>query len=568
MTEGRDDDGEIPTADAAAADESTPLWQRGGGGSHRREASIEDMMLQSFHFVEEAIHDIGVEITTFQPLDEEEIAAEAEELGVIDFTGLDTEEEKEEAIENFIYPEDPFLPNPNKLGVLPLAVIVFYNVSGGPFGAETAVRAGGNMFALLGFIIGPLVWSIQEALMTAELGTTFPEAGAGVAWVEEAFGQSAGWMCGYLGWMAGATDNAIYPVLFMDYLLQAVSKSFSDSVDLHPTLRITTLALASIGLGYINWRGLPLVGQMSVSIGLIAMSPFFILIVVGCFKLDATRWFELPNADNSDGGSVLSGVMWGPFLNNLFWNLNSFDAAGSFAGEMDNAGTMFPKAMFWSVILVASGYFFPLLIAIGASSAQRDDWNDGFLAVVTGDVVGPWLGVWTVAAAAVSNIALFQAELSADSFQLMGMADRGHLPKILSKRSRHGTPTYGIILGVVVIVLMDLANDFDQLIEMLNFNYAFSLLMEYAAFIKLRISQPDLVRPYKIPMNTLGCILFFSPSVILTILILALAENATYLMFAGVVAVGLLIFWGKQHSQHHLQQQEAEKEEEAGEAAK
>lgn len=152
--------------------EATPLWLPPAPSSHHRmtsESSIEDIVLQSIHFVEDAIHDIGVEIhdigvdiSTFQPLDEEEVAAEAEELGVIDLSNLDTVEEKEEAIENYIYPDDPFLPNPNKLGVLPLAVIVFYNVSGGPFGAETAVRAGGNLFALLGFIIGPLVWSMQE----------------------------------------------------------------------------------------------------------------------------------------------------------------------------------------------------------------------------------------------------------------------------------------------------------------------------------------------------------------------------------------------------------------------
>lgn len=43
----------------------------------------------------------------------------------------------------------------------------------------------------------------RQALLTAELGTAFPEAGAGVAWVEEAFGPSAGWICGYLGWIAG-----------------------------------------------------------------------------------------------------------------------------------------------------------------------------------------------------------------------------------------------------------------------------------------------------------------------------------------------------------------------------
>jgi amino acid transporter len=56
----------------------------------------------------------------------------------------------------------------------------------------------------------PFVWSLQEALMTAELGTAFPEESGGVAWVETAFGQMAGWMAGYLGWIAGATDNAIY----------------------------------------------------------------------------------------------------------------------------------------------------------------------------------------------------------------------------------------------------------------------------------------------------------------------------------------------------------------------
>lgn len=48
----------------------------------------------------------------------------------------------------------------------------------------------------------------------------------------------------------------------------------------------------------------------------------------------------------------------------------------------------------------------------------------------------------------------------------MGMADRGYLPPIFSIRSRHGTPTYGIVLGAVVIVLMTLS-DLEGLIEML-----------------------------------------------------------------------------------------------------
>lgn len=93
------------------------------------------------------------------------------------------------------------------LGVLPLAMIVFYNVSGGPFGVEESIRSAGFFVSILGFLVMPLVWSIPEALVTAELGAAYPEASGGVAWVEEAFGSAAGWQAGWLGWVAGATDS-------------------------------------------------------------------------------------------------------------------------------------------------------------------------------------------------------------------------------------------------------------------------------------------------------------------------------------------------------------------------
>lgn len=426
----------------------------------------------------------------------------------------------------------------SKLGVLSLSIIVFYNVSGGPFGIETSVRSGGNLFALMGFLLGPLIWSIQEALLTAELGTTFPEAGAGVAWVEEAFGKNLGFICGYLGWVAGATDNAIYPVLFLDYLVTTVG---TDAID--DEIRFLFLACTSAALGLVNWRGLPVVGKLSIWICFLAMSPFLVLVVIGSFQVDPKRWFQLANDDDDESGGVVSGfrnVLWRPFLNNLFWNLNSFDAAGSFCGEIDNIHE-FPKAMLWSVFLVATCYFFPLLIAIGAHESEPKDWTDGYMATVTTMVVGKFWGQWTVFAAAISNIGLFQAELSADAYQLMGMADRGHLPNIFSRRSRHGTPTFGIILGVLVIILMDFLSDFDQLIEMLNFNYALALLMEYAAFLKLRIDKPHIHRPFKIPLGTLGCCLLFLPSICLTLIVLAFADTNTYIFSICVIMTGILL---------------------------
>ena len=128
-----------------------------------------------------------------------------------------------------------------------------------------------------------------------------------------------------------------------------------------------------------------------------------------------------------------------------------------------------------------------------------------------------------------------------DSFQLMGMAERGYVPAIFSKRSQHGTPTYGIILGATVIILMTMAN-LERLIEMLNFQYAISLLLEYGAFLKLRVTHADLHRPYRVPFGTVGCAILFTPPICLTLLILTLASTSTLLFSLMVNAFGIILF--------------------------
>ena len=497
----------------------------------------------------------------------------------------------------------------HKLNSIMLATIVFYSVSGGPFGIEESVRAGGHAYTLLGFILMPFVWSIPEAIMTTELGSTFTDAAGGVAWVEHAFGYGPGFMVGYLGWCAGATDNAIYPVLFLDYVVQGFllkgssssssnSNSSSSCLDgdnsasvdpactgsssssgydpsLHPLLRFLILSCTSIGLSYINYLGLPIVGRMSVLICGIAMSPFVLLTLIGMFQVDPQRWFRLPdpidrdsihrmmsydsddNDDNNDstttsiaGGFfpnfVAGNILWRPFINNLFWNLNSFDSAASFSEDVENPGVAYPAAMKYAVVMVFCGYLFPLLVALGASDAPQSAWVDGYLATVTSDIVGPWLGDWTIFAAGISNIALYQAELSTEAYQLMGMAERGYVPSLFAHRSQHGTPTYCIILGTMVIIVLVTLSDLSQLIEMLNFNYAIALLIEYAAFIKLRISHPDLHRPWRLPFNTVGCILLFIPPFFCTIFLLSLANYQTFIFSICVNSIGVLLYVSKQ----------------------
>ena len=104
---------------------------------------------------------------------------------------------------------------------------------------------------------------------------------------------------------------------------------------------------------------------------------------------------------------TLGGIIWRPYLNNMFWNLNSFDAAASFASETTSVGTTFPRGMFIGLAMCVFGYLVPLLVAVGATDYSQADWVDGHLGVVAMDIGGRWLGMWTIFEAVISNVALF-----------------------------------------------------------------------------------------------------------------------------------------------------------------
>ena len=105
-----------------------------------------------------------------------------------------------------------------ELNLPALIALTFFCVAGGAYGLEDAVGAGGPAPVLLGILILPWLWSFPTALMTAELSTAMPEDGGYVVWVQRAFGRFWGFQEGWLSWLCSFADNALYPVMFLDYL--------------------------------------------------------------------------------------------------------------------------------------------------------------------------------------------------------------------------------------------------------------------------------------------------------------------------------------------------------------
>lgn len=108
-------------------------------------------------------------------------------------------------------------------------------------------------------------------------------------------------------------------------------------------------------------------------------------------------------------------------------------------------------------------------------------------------------------------------------------------------RSKHGTPTISILCSATGVIFLSWMT-FQEIIEFLNFLYAIGMLLEFAAFIKLRIKKPELHRPYKVPLETFGATLLCLPPAILLVLVMCLASLRTFVVSGFVIIIGFILY--------------------------
>ncbi|GAB4838575.1 hypothetical protein Ancab_028120 [Ancistrocladus abbreviatus] len=324
-------------------------------------------------------------------------------------------------------------------------------------------------------------------------------------------------------WLSGVIDNALYPVLFLDYMKSAM-----------PILagglpRAVAILVLTASLTYMNYRGLSVVGWAAILLGVFSLLPFVIVGLLAIPKIEPPRWLV---AD-------LGHINWGVYLNTLFWNLNYWDSISTLSGEVEDPGRTLPRALFYALILVVSGYFFPILIGTGAIPVDLNKWRDGYFSDIARMLGGVWLRTWVQAASALSNMGMFVTEMSSDSFQLLGMAERGMLPEIFAKSSRHGTPLVRMITWL----------SFQEIIAAENSLYCFGMIMEFIAFLKLRLKYPATSRPYKIPLGNTGAVLLCIITTALIVVVLAVAQLKVMVISLAAVGISLILDPCLRHSE-------------------
>ncbi len=377
-----------------------------------------------------------------------------------------------------------------EIGFLPLVAILFFNVSGGPYGVEDAVGSLGPGLALLLLVVTPLVWSLPVSLAMAELASALPEEGGYVVWVQRSFGRFWGFQVGWWSWINSFVDVAVYPALFVDYL-----------AFWRPGM--STLERWALVLGFVwvltavNLAGVRITGWTAVALAAVSLVPVLVLTVVATTAVEAAPWRPFAAAE----GGLLPSLGLG--LAVMMWNYSGWDTPTTTLGETREPGRSFRRAMWVALPLITLAYVLPVAIAL-ASGGDWARWDTGYWPVVAERVGGPWLAHLVTAGAVVAAAGLFLSLLLTNSRLPYALARDGQMPAALARlHPRFGTPWAAVILSSVGYSVCAFWS-FKDLIVLNIWLYSIGLILEMAAFVALRRREPALPRPWRVGGGAAG----------------------------------------------------------------
>jgi amino acid transporter len=402
----------------------------------------------------------------------------------------------------------PHTLNPKKkMRLLPLVAATFFMVSGGPYGLEELVQKTGFGSAILILLMTPVIWSVPTALMLGELSSAIPEEGGFYVWVTRALGPFWGFQEAWLSLAASIFDMAIYPTLFVLYL----SRLWPWAGESWHGVLIGTLLIAACAAW--NLLGASAVGESSIWLGLALLSPFAGISVAGIFHIAPIA----QRNHSGTGGDLLGGVVI------AMWNYMGWDNASTVASEVEDPQRTYPTALLGAVALVTFCYV-AAVAAVSFTSADPSAWETGSWVNVAQEIAGPWLGLAVTIGGMICGAGMLNSLVMSYSRLPLVLAEDGYLPKMFTKTLANGAPWVAILVCALTWAL-SLGLSFEPLVLLDVLLYGVSLLLEFAALIALRIREPELPRPFKVPGGMpVAAVLGIAPA---ALFVLAFVRNRT-----------------------------------------
>jgi len=373
--------------------------------------------------------------------------------------------------------------------VFGLAVVVGSVIGSGIMRAPGVVALGVTSppLILLAWAAGGAL-AMLSAMPLVEAGSSIPLAGGHYPIAARAFGPTVGFFTGWIGWLQNTAALGYISAVFAEYVhrlgfLHAVPNG--------------ALACGLIfGVAAINWTGTRISGaSQSVASALKGLA--FIVLVVVLFaspRVAVTAGPIHPVAAIAGVGALIMAIRV------IYQTYSGWDAAIYFSEEVARPDRNVARATFVGIGLVTLLYL--LINAAVLHVLPPDAFAGSSLAVgeaakaamgPTADMVITALGLFSLAA-----IANLQTMVAARI--TYRMARDGVAPPFLGAVAPGGTPRRGVLLMVAVAAPLAATGTYESIVSIFAPWSIGALLMVTLSAIRLRVTEPDLPRPWRMPL--------------------------------------------------------------------
>ncbi len=286
----------------------------------------------------------------------------------------------------------------------------------------------------------------------------------------------------------------------------------------------------------LNIRGIVPVGKTAMFLTIAVMCPFLILFFTGFIHTDFGVVHH-PAAMKSIGMAIFT----------IMWNFIGWDNATTYASEVNKPIRTYLKAIFIAFSSIYIVYIAITWLALhsGISGSEFADKGIPYLGELVG---GKWLGTILSIGGMASMMGIFCAVLLSVSRVPAAMGKDHLLPRMFTKsHPRYQTPYISIIACATIVSLL-IFLPLADLIVMDICLYTGGVSLEFAALISLRKKEPEMQRPFRIPLRRYGLLLLFlAPTFIFVMALVGSVsgsgENTPAVIYAVIALISGPLVW-------------------------
>jgi len=391
------------------------------------------------------------------------------------------------------------------------AVVVGAMIGQGVFlvAGDMARELGSESRVLLAWIIGGIV-ALFGTLCFAELGAAMPEAGGAYIYLSRGLSPVWGFLYGWTSAMimrpASAATIAAGLLRFATFLLPSLStpiffwhiwtpfqsQPYQFTFTFAQPLAAVMIAVVTI----INYFGVRTAGRFQILLSSLKVAAVAAIVILGLTVVGKGSGIQ-PASTTS-----FQYVGLGAFLSALVPAMaayNGFSVLGEVGGEIANPRTTLPKAAIFGVLVVVSLY---LLInwvyfhVLGFSRvANSQHVASDAMSVLLGNKGAEWM-TWAMIVSAFGSL---HVNLMGGPRVPYAMARDGVFFSFAKRvQPRFHTPSGAVIFQGCVAILMVLTGTYQELYSLGMFAISTFFALTALALIRLRVTEEDLARPYRV----------------------------------------------------------------------